>query len=200
MPLGIRATSIAEGSAIESGDLSLEALWPPRTLLDGPAPADPNQSAIVLLARWHGFSMLLTADAEAEGVPLDPGPIDVLKVAHHGSDDAGLEALLDRSAPRLAVISVGADNPYGHPTPDTLADARRAPGAHASHRRGRRGGDRRHATWMVGGGRRLSGSASDERNVRHGTRARSSSGRKRRGGPNPSVASATSASDREGQP
>ena len=38
----------------------------------------------MLLARWRGFSMLLTADAEAEAVPLDPGPIDVLKVAHHG--------------------------------------------------------------------------------------------------------------------
>jgi competence protein ComEC len=65
--------------------------------------------------------MLLTADAEAEAVPLDPGPIDVLKVAHHGSDDAGLEALLDRTAPRLAVISVGADNPYGHPTSSTVS-------------------------------------------------------------------------------
>ena len=57
---------------------------------------------------WHRFSMLLTADAEAEAVPIDPGPVDVLKVAHHGSDDAGLGALLDRTAPRLAVISVGA--------------------------------------------------------------------------------------------
>ena len=65
--------------------------------------------------------MLLTADAEAEAVPIDAGPIDVLKVAHHGSDDAGLDALLDRSVPRLAVISVGAGNPYGHPTPGTLA-------------------------------------------------------------------------------
>jgi competence protein ComEC len=75
----------------------------------------------VLLARWHSFSMLLTADAEAEAVPLDPGPVDVLKVAHHGSDDAGLGALLDRTVPRLAVISVGAGNPYGHPTAGTLA-------------------------------------------------------------------------------
>ena len=76
--------------------------------------------ALVLLAHWHRFSMLLTADAEAEAVPLDPGPVDILKVAHHGSDDAGLGPLLDRTAPSLAVISVGSDNPYGHPTPDTL--------------------------------------------------------------------------------
>ena len=54
-------------------------------------------------------------------MPLDPGPVDVLKVAHHGSDDAGLGALLDRTRPRLAVISVGADNSYGHPTAGTLA-------------------------------------------------------------------------------
>jgi competence protein ComEC len=43
----------------------------------------------------------------------------VLKVAHHGSEDAGLERLLEHSAPRLAVVSVG-DNSYGHPTPETL--------------------------------------------------------------------------------
>jgi competence protein ComEC len=55
-------------------------------------------------------------------VPLDPGPVDVLKVAHHGSDDAGLGGLLDRSMPRLAVIPVGEANAYGHPTPATLAE------------------------------------------------------------------------------
>ena len=73
--------------------------------------------------------MLLTGDAEAEAVPLDPGPLDVLKVAHHGSEDAGLDELLDRTLPRLAVISVGDPNPYGHPTPATLSalDAHRVP-------------------------------------------------------------------------
>jgi competence protein ComEC len=113
---------IAAGAELRSGALRLEALWPPAELLAEPGPgADPNQLAVVLLARWHDFSMLLTADAEAESVPLDPGPIDVLKVAHHGSEDAGLAALLDRARPRLAVISVGAGNTYGHPTPATLA-------------------------------------------------------------------------------
>ena len=64
--------------------------------------------------------MLLTGDAEAEATHLDPGPFDVLKVAHHGSDDAGLESLLDRSVPRVALIEVGAGNSYGHPTDATL--------------------------------------------------------------------------------
>jgi competence protein ComEC len=64
--------------------------------------------------------MLLTGDTEAEAAPIDPGPIDVLKVAHHGSDDAGLDRLLDHAVPKLAVISVG-ENPYGHPTPETIS-------------------------------------------------------------------------------
>ena len=119
---GAPPVRIAAGDAIRSGRLRVEVLWPPRDLLAAPlGGADPNTQALVLLARWRRFSILLTADAEAEAVPIDPGPVDVLKVAHHGSDDAGLGTLLDRIAPRLAVISVGVDNPYGHPTPETLA-------------------------------------------------------------------------------
>jgi competence protein ComEC len=119
---GVPTAHLASGSELRSGRLRLEALWPPPELLAGPHRGeDPNQLAVVAVARWGRFSMLLTADAEAEAVPLDPGPVDVLKVAHHGSDDAGLDALLDRTRPRLAVISVGAGNPFGHPTPATLA-------------------------------------------------------------------------------
>jgi competence protein ComEC len=119
---GARPERIASGASLRSGRLRIEVLWPPPELLTTPlAGADPNTQALVLLARWGDFSMLLTADAEAEAVPLDPGPVDVLKVAHHGSEDAGLDALLDRIAPRLALISVGAENSYGHPAPATLA-------------------------------------------------------------------------------
>lgn len=119
---GARPEQVAAGTTLRSGSLRLEVLWPPPTLLvEDPPDPDPNALALVIRARWHRFTMLLTADAEAESTPLEPGPIDVLKVAHHGSDDAGLGPLLDRIRPRLAVISVGADNPYGHPTPETLA-------------------------------------------------------------------------------
>jgi competence protein ComEC len=117
----VPAMPIAQGSEVDSGSLRIEVLWPPRGLLEGSPPNDLNQVALVLLARWRRFGMLLAADAEAESVPIDPGPIEVLKVAHHGSDDAGLGPLLDRSAPRLAVISVGEHNPYGHPSAATLA-------------------------------------------------------------------------------
>lgn len=119
---GARPLQLARGDAVRFGSLRLEVLWPPPELAaEPPAGSDPNLLALVLLARWHRFSMLLTADAEAESVPLDPGPVDVLKIAHHGSDDAGLADLLERTRPRLAVISVGAGNPFGHPTPATLA-------------------------------------------------------------------------------
>jgi competence protein ComEC len=119
---GATPIRVAAGGLLRSGRLRLEVLWPPADLLKGPAAgADPNQSALVLLARRGPFAMLLTADAEAEAAAYDPGPVDVLKVAHHGSEDAGLARLLDRTRPRLAVISVGADNPYGHPSPATLA-------------------------------------------------------------------------------
>ncbi len=154
---GVRAMAIAEGSEVDSGSLRIEVLWPPRALLEEPRPDDLNQASVVLLARWRRFSMLLTADAEAEAVPIDPGPVDVLKVAHHGSDDAGLDRLLDRSAPRLAVISVGADNPYGHPSAATLATL-------AEHRvptvrtdRERRGDDRGQAGRLAGRDRGLIG-------------------------------------------
>jgi competence protein ComEC len=117
---GVPTQRVAKGVQLHDGGLRLEAVWPPAELLPGRG-EDPNHLALVMLARWRDFSMLLTADAEAESTPLDPGPVDVLKVAHHGSEDSGLGPLLDRIRPKLAVISVGDDNPYGHPTAQTLA-------------------------------------------------------------------------------
>jgi competence protein ComEC len=112
---------LAAGGRVDSGGLQLSALWPPGELLGGSG-EDSNLRSLVLVARWRHFSMLLTGDAEAEAVPIDPGPVDVLKVSHHGSEDAGLVELLERSVPKLAVISVGAENPHGHPTHRTLAE------------------------------------------------------------------------------
>ncbi len=123
---GAEPYRLAEGGELDSGALHLTALWPPRELL-GETGEDPNLLCLVLVAQWRHFTMLLTGDAEAEAVPMDPGPIDVLKVAHHGSEDAGLGELLDRSVPKLAVISVGAGNSYGHPTARTIDEL-------ASHR------------------------------------------------------------------
>ena len=89
---------------------------------------NPNDRAIVARARrTAASSMLLTADAESNVTARSRSePVDVLKVAHHGSADPGLPALLKRLRPRVAAIEVGRENTYGHPTQSTLAALRRA--------------------------------------------------------------------------
>jgi competence protein ComEC len=120
---GVEAMRLSEGGEVDSGGLRLTVLWPPAAVLgSGGEGVDPNQHSLVLLAEWRHLSILLTGDAEAEAVPMDPGAVDVLKVGHHGSADEGLGGLLDRTVPELAVISVGDDNPYGHPTGETLTE------------------------------------------------------------------------------
>ena len=86
--------------------------------------------------RAGAFDALLTADAESDvTLPLDLPEVELLKVAHHGSDDPGLPRLLDRLAPDVAVIPVGR-NRYGHPTPDTLAALRAVPTVRRTDRHG----------------------------------------------------------------
>jgi len=117
---GAERVSAWEGGELRSGELRLSVLWPPHDRLGGAA-EDANALSLVLLAEWRHFSLLLTGDAEAEAAPVNPGPVDVLKVAHHGSEDEGLGPLLEQTVPKLALISVG-ENPYGHPTPETLGE------------------------------------------------------------------------------
>jgi competence protein ComEC len=46
--------------------------------------------------------------------------LHILKVTHHGSNTSSTPLFLSRFPPKVAVIQCGADNPYGHPTPETL--------------------------------------------------------------------------------
>lgn len=120
---GAEASRIAEGNAMTMGTARMRVLWPPPRTGPGPAATDdPNARSVVIELTVDGFRMLLTGDAESEAAPYATGPVDVLKVAHHGSDDAGLPALLAASDPELAIVSAGEDNQFGHPTPETLAD------------------------------------------------------------------------------
>lgn len=111
------AVRLAAGDSIRLGRLRLDVLWPPRHAAAG----DPNELSLVLGVRFGRWRALLTGDAEQEATRLVPGPLDVLKVAHHGSVDAGLERLLALGRPRVALISAGRDNRHGHPAPETLA-------------------------------------------------------------------------------
>lgn len=116
------------GQALKAGRVELDVLWPHAESFPLHAQEDPNQRAIVAVVRVPGLRMLLTADAESDVTgPLDLPPVDVLKVAHHGSADPGLPALLARLRPRVAVIEVGRHNSYGHPAPQALEALRAVP-------------------------------------------------------------------------
>jgi competence protein ComEC len=123
---GVPVLTARAGEEFRVGSLRLRVLWPDG---DPPASENPNDSAIVLLASYGTVDALLTADAEgAVTVPIRPPPVEILKVAHHGSDDPRLPELLDLLRPSVAVVSVGSDNDYGHPTPATMAALGDAPG------------------------------------------------------------------------
>lgn len=147
---GVRLVRAVAGERRRTGPLDWQVLWPPPE--PAPSPDGPNDASVTLLVRTAGLTMLLLGDLEpaAQRALLRTGggaalpPVDVLKVAHHGSayQDPGL---LRRAAPRLALISCGVDNPYGHPAPRTMA-VLRAQGAAVLRT------DRDGAVAVVGGG------------------------------------------------
>ncbi|MFF1301787.1 ComEC/Rec2 family competence protein [Streptomyces sp. NPDC058307] len=130
----IPVTRAVAGEERRTGPLAWEVLWPPA---DPAAAAEdgPNDASVTMLVRSAGLRFLLLGDleppAQQELLRSPAGArlagVDVLKVAHHGSAYQDPE-LIRRAAPRLALISVGADNSYGHPAPGTVA-ALRAGGA-----------------------------------------------------------------------
>ncbi|MEU8704802.1 ComEC/Rec2 family competence protein [Streptomyces sp. NPDC048565] len=124
------------GERRRTGPLDWQVLWP-EAGAPGTGPSypteEPNDSSVTLLVRSGGLSLLLLGDLEPpaqqgvlRGHPALPR-VDVLKVAHHGSAHQD-PALLRSAHPRIALISCGADNPYGHPAARTL-EALEAAGA-----------------------------------------------------------------------
>jgi len=107
------------GSSYSLGALRIRVLWPDGSGLAG---EDPHEHGVVLLASYGQFDALLTGDSESPvSLPLHPPEVELLKVAHHGSSDEGLGDLLRLVRPRIALISVGEGNDYGHPAPSTLS-------------------------------------------------------------------------------
>ena len=87
-----------------------------------PHPAT-NENCVVLRVSYGQFDAVLTGDA---GIPAESAlvnvtpPSEVLKVGHHGSASATGESWVETVRPRVAVISVGAHNRYGHPSPEVV--------------------------------------------------------------------------------
>ena len=87
--------------------------------------SDINAESIVMKLQVGNTSVLLTGDAQfdTEQSMLSSGynlHSQVLKVGHHGSSTSTSQAFLSAVTPTYAVISAGIDNPYGHPTQQTL--------------------------------------------------------------------------------
>ncbi|MFK0137596.1 ComEC/Rec2 family competence protein [Streptomyces murinus] len=108
---------------------------PPNGPVAAPEFDGPNDASVALLVRTGGLRLLLLGDLEPpdqQALLRSPeaagmAGVDVLKVAHHGSAYQDPE-LIRLVAPRVALISCGTGNPYGHPAPSTVA-ALRAGGA-----------------------------------------------------------------------
>jgi competence protein ComEC len=124
---GIRHVPARAGQVLHVGRLRIEILSPQALPPGAPAPEDPNPRGVAAIVSAGEFDLWLSADAESDAIlPLPLRPVEAMKVSHHGSADPGLPEVLSRLHPRVAAIEVGADNTYGHPTPETLAALRAA--------------------------------------------------------------------------
>ncbi|MBI4545655.1 MAG: ComEC/Rec2 family competence protein, partial [Gemmatimonadetes bacterium] len=121
---GIRWVPARAGRELRFDGLVIEFLHPQPASLDGKEAT--NESSVVFRLAYGRFTALFLGDApaavERELAVRHGGRlrVDVLKVGHHGSGTSSSEELLAAATPRLALISVGRHNRYGHPHPEVL--------------------------------------------------------------------------------
>ena len=121
---GCQVHYLSQGMGWQQGDFRLTCLWP----AEGYS-GESNASSACYLLEQGAFRILLTGDVEGQGEreltayleDLSLPGVDVLKVAHHGSRYSTSQVFLQGAAPRLALVSAGRDNSYGHPHGETLA-------------------------------------------------------------------------------
>ena len=122
---GATVVQAREGQVVKLGkDVVLKVLHPPEPPLGGTS-ADANNNATVLQLRYGDATFLFTGDVElaaelsmmGRGLELES---TALKVAHHGSHSSTSEEFLEQVQPRLAVISAGQGNRFGHPTMEVM--------------------------------------------------------------------------------
>lgn len=106
-----------KGDTLKLGDANIKVIYP------GDDKSNINDSSIVLKVTYGKNSFLLTGDATSNverKIYNEDIKSDVLKVAHHGSSYSSTDVFLDRVKPYYAVISVGKNNIYNHPSNNTL--------------------------------------------------------------------------------
>jgi len=122
---GIEHNIARAGQEIDLGNgIEMEIINPPPEFFQGTS-SDVDNNGIVLKLTWNKLSFLFTADireeAEFELIRQRANlESTVLKVAHHGSRTSTIPQFLAAVDPEVAVISAGADNPFGHPSPEVL--------------------------------------------------------------------------------
>ena len=120
---GVPVRTVAYGETTRIGPLSWQVLGPVRDSYPD-SDSRPNDASVVMLVQVRGVRLLLMGDEERPSQAdlrrtTTDLRADVLKVAHHGSSKQDAELLQGLGA-RLAIISVGVDNDYGHPAPSAL--------------------------------------------------------------------------------
>ena len=127
---GIPIVTARRGMRFPLGSAAVVNVLAPEEPLLTHTRSDINANSVVLRIDHHAprgdVRVLFEGDAEdptEKRLLTDPASLraDVLKVAHHGSKHASTVPLLDAVSPRLAVISCGSNNDYGHPHAQTLA-------------------------------------------------------------------------------
>ena len=102
------------GAKIVSGGFAFDVLSPQEGM------AGDNERSLVLYTQSMGARILTTGDLPAKSEMESPPDCDILKVAHHGSKYATSDEFVRQTTPKIALISVGANNRYGHPTARVL--------------------------------------------------------------------------------
>lgn len=115
---------VRPGEVLALDDVTLEFLAPDSLWTS--QLRDPNEASTVVRVDHGARSVLLTGDAE-EGLERwllarDPAAldVDVLKVAHHGSRSSSTQSFINAVTPRIALVSVGLANSYGHPASEVM--------------------------------------------------------------------------------
>jgi competence protein ComEC len=100
----------------------VDVLWP---VMGEDIDSNANNNSVALLLQYGEFDMFLAGDLESKiedrVVSSYSQEVDVLKVSHHGSNTSTSALVLDILYPKIAVISVGKDNKYKHPSSEVLA-------------------------------------------------------------------------------
>ncbi|MGN0077104.1 MAG: ComEC/Rec2 family competence protein [Parafannyhessea sp.] len=123
---GLQIDEAAAGKQIAAQDgYRIDVLWPQA----GASYGDTNGYSVVILVTYGQNTLLFTGDAPAEALEqCSVGHVDVLKASHHGSASGTNAAVAQKLTPKVAILSYGLDNSYGHPA-QTVMDALSAAGA-----------------------------------------------------------------------